>query len=203
MRWLWLVGITLLILMALTYVTYAENQSISLKVVNEIPLYGSQVFSLVYNPVNNDVYVILNNDTMLIVSAITNQVINAVNIPISSFLIPEVSIYDPNNSNIYIAASNPYTKVGVIYVFSTSTNTVITTISMNGTILNMVYNPINNYIYVVSPSLNEIIVISGSTNNILVSIPISNPGAILYDQANGSSTWVVQGISRSFPAYQS
>lgn len=97
------------------------------------------------------------------------------------------AVYDPVNGNIYIAESN----VANVTVFSTTSNSVVTTIPVLGDPTAVVYDPENDTIFVADSIGNALSVIDGSTNQVVVTVPfpscpLCEPQSLVMDTDNGN-----------------
>jgi YVTN family beta-propeller protein len=114
----------------------------------------------VYNPSNDDVYVVnqLSDDISVIDSA-TNSVIET----IDGLFGPYDLIFNPSNNNIYVVNSESQS----VSVIDSTNNSVIKTIVILINPISLLYNPFNNNIYIGNSfgSDNLIDIIDSTSNN--------------------------------------
>lgn len=150
---------------------------------------GGSIIDVLFDPSNGLMYV---ENSYGFAQYDVNYVIYAVN-PTTDHVVANVSIFnsfgpmafDSSNGNLYTESSN-----GIVYVISTSTNTIIDQISLGSFSIgynDIVFDTLNGDLYASTP--NGLAIIDGSTNIVTGTITLPGtyafPLAMTSDSANG------------------
>lgn len=155
------------------------------------PIPGTPLF----DPANGDLYAPTNSNQIMVISGSSNAVI--ANVTVTSG--EQQMAFDSNNSDIYVSTfytgTLPYgvpEPSATVVVISGTTNQVIANVTFPSklTLLSApVFDPVNDDIYVTSPTSNlggigALWTISGATNQVVDAIGIPLPGSPFFDSAN-------------------
>src|SRR6266571_1819043 len=163
---------------------------------------GRNPLNLAYDPTNNDIYVTHYSpelesleDFVTVVSASTNTVVANITVGPRATRI----LFDPANNDIYVGHTGVNGGMGEVSIISGSTNTLIATVPVkvtpNLTGLGLVYDPVDNEVFVTNqfpgwpeggtPS-NIVSVIDGNTNTLAGNLTLGfNPADGVYDSDTG------------------
>jgi len=147
---------------------------------------------IIYNPTNNEVYVVSENLHVIAISGSTDKVVKSIPVQVDDFY--QDLAYDAANGNVYVASANP----GSVAEISSSTNAIIATIKTGSHPQHLLFDAANNNMYVsvgtsisgLHPKSPYVDVISSSTNKVVATIPLSeSPGSypdafLAYNPAN-------------------
>jgi YVTN family beta-propeller protein len=172
---------------SLSNTVYCITNSINIRVINSTltsPVttittnVGAALTNIVYNNINNSMYVTdLNNNNVRRVDCNTNTIIDTIAVGAT----PNGLCFDSLNNRVYIGntASND------VSVINCNTNTVIATVAVNLPI-GLAYNSLSNTVYVTNGTSNDISIIDCNTNTVIITLnPLANPiGNITYDSLN-------------------
>ena len=134
-----------------------------------------------FNTVNDNVYVSQAGAGMSVIDALTNTVTKTISIPATSYFYG--SAYNPANQHLYVA--NDTSSVGSAVVIDTSSGTIVNSIPLGDSPVQVLYNPFNGYIYVTVTNSQRVDVIDPSSKTVIASIPVGiHPAGIAYNPNN-------------------
>ena len=130
---------------------------------------------------------------MSVIDAQTNSVIKTIPIPTNSYFYGLA--YNP--ANHYLYAANDTGPVGSVAVIDPSTGTLVKSIPVGDSPVQVLYNPFNGYIYVTITNSKRVDVIDPSTNNVIKSIPVGfQPVGMAYN-SNNHNVYVANSLQIS------
>jgi YVTN family beta-propeller protein len=140
---------------------------------------GAALTNIVYNNINNSMYVTaLNNNNVRRVDCNTNTIIDTIAVGAT----PNGLCFDSLNNRVYVGneASND------VSVINCNTNTVIATVAVGNLPIGLAYNSLSNTVYVTNNISNDISIIDCNTNTVISTLnPLANPiRSITYDSLN-------------------
>jgi len=138
---------------------------------------GIAVDGIVYNPLNNTMYLAVQGaNSVFVLDCDTNTIITL--IPVGSA--PTFLTYCTLENKIYVSnvSSNDVSVIDCV------TNTVLTTISIGAYALSLSYSPINNTVHVTNGLSNTITVIDCLSDIIVTTIPVTKSNRICYNTLN-------------------
>ncbi len=157
--------------------------------------------SVVYDPVNGIAYVVnYASCNITLVNTTTEKLAGS----ISNISSPFAALYDPSNSNIYVAGNLN------ISVIDTVTNTVtkkiacsgLTTSGTQNSISTLTFDTRNNTIFVADTDSHGVSVINGTTNTVVKNFNFNStsaaPNGVAYDPANNTVYVVDSGLKKIY-----
>lgn len=164
---------------------FTQANSSSIHLIAKIRTGNDPIFS-VFDPANNEVYVLGKSEVFAISSA-NNTIVARIHISQAEPSNDAIS-YDPSNANIYVSSLyGGANDSGTVTVLSSSKNKIVATVSVPfPTWIN--YDPADGNMYVAGAT--NISVISSSTNKIVKSVNIGCTsdcvlGIVVFDSPNG------------------
>jgi YVTN family beta-propeller protein len=139
---------------------------------------GSNPFELLYNPVNDKVYVAdITSDTVSVINSQTDEVDATINVGDS----PRNLIYNPENGDVYVAniGTDIVSPTDTVSVINSQTDEVDATITVGDTPVGLAYNSDNNQLYVANGESDNVSVIDTISNTVIKTITVGD-----------SSVWV-------------
>ena len=122
---------------------------------------------VLYLPTNNLLYVSNNNGSISVINPITNTVKKIINIGPTAYL--SALEFVPYKNSIYVYGSYKIYEIDVV------ANTVVNNnITMPGDNYDIVFSPVNNYLYVTSLTSGKVIVIDTFNNTIVKTIRVGS-----------------------------
>jgi hypothetical protein len=140
--------------------------------VSVIPLGIYSAGFLIYNPINDFIYVNDNGNNLLLIDCNFNTLTSVIVMPSSCTM----SALNSINNTLYLTST-----VGSLYVVDCSTQSLLTTIALN--CIYVTYNSINNLIYT-TDNFPNLVIVNCNTNTIIGNIILSNPSDLIYNQSN-------------------
>jgi len=149
--------------------------------------------NVVYDPKNGDLYV--DNAGSLPTASPTGAL--ATIDPVTGKLVSSLQVgpypyglvYDPANEDVYVESAS------ALFVVSTATNAVVTTIPGAGGVGGVALDPATGSLYVAPLTQNNLTVVNGTTNKVVGSVPVGwGPSAVTYDAAH-QEVWVGNLVS--------
>ncbi len=199
------------------YVYVANSLSDNVSVINTatetviatIPV-GIQPVGITYSSTNHNVYVANSKSgTVSVINGTSNLILTTISLGASGETVTG-AVFDPSNGNVYVGGFNNQTLVDSVFVISTTTNTLVTTIQ--GAAYFGVYDPLNGYLYFTDKALDSILVVDGATNRVVTTIALpshSSPVGITFDSydhyiyvaaENSSSLSVINSLTNTLVA---
>ncbi len=161
---------------------------------------GGEIQGAAYDPYTNNFYVstgVCENNLTVVNAANLSVVATLPNIPSGPV------VFDPVNREIYVAGigSSFYSGVvNVLNVTGTSDN-VVAQIPVGMVPDAACFDPLNQFLYVVSPGDNEVSVVNTVTNRAIGSIAIPRATGITYDSASGALFVTNNSLVKIIPNY--
>ncbi|MGP8136136.1 MAG: YncE family protein [Thermoplasmata archaeon] len=167
-------------------------------VVDTVALPGDSPYALAYDPGTSEVYA-ANYETsyttygnVTVISDATNSIVKVIKVGFD----PDVLVYDPVTSQIFVGSFYDYGSLGDrsnVSIIDDSTNTVVGTVDEGVGPEAMAYDPAQHEIFVTDVTKNES-VISDVTDLVVATVPLVSTGrGAAYDPAK-SEVWVLNGI---------
>ena len=161
---------------------------------------GGEIQGAAYDPYTNNFYVstgVCENNLTVVNAANLSVVATLPNIPSGPV------VFDPINREIYVAGYGPQLYPGIVTVLNVTatSDNVLAEIPVGMVPDAACFDPLNQFLYVVSPGDNEISVINTITNRAVGSIRMPMPAAITYDSASGALFVANNSLVEVIPNY--
>jgi len=155
------------------------------------------------NPINDTIYC-FSSVGFHTVDPYLNRFLNT--FTFSNSFVPKKFEFNSNNGDVYVV----YENSPLVHIWNSSnfTSTPTSQISLSGDVLDLVFNPSENDIYI-SQNNNSIVRIEGSTRQVVITYPVDGVTGSLFYEPSESSIYVFDayglrkinnGISQLFPS---
>ena len=147
---------------------------------------GLQPTDVVYDPINNVLYVVNSgNRDLSIIDPQSNMVLRS----IATWEIPEQDAVDPTNGYLYVSewgCENSLYCPGMLQVLDPSTEQFVERIPIGERPEGIAFDPWDSEVFVAESYSNDLMIISSTNGTLIGSIPVgSSPYGICFDPLNG------------------
>ena len=153
---------------------------------------SSQPYGEAYSQANGYLYVSDSQNGLIdVVDTATNRIVSTIAVPPclwgQSCTLGSLA-YNQNDNLLYVAATNESTGLGIIYTVGASNGSILSSVSVQGDLVSMTYDPSTNGLYFdyYSPSSSQYFIASLDSSGVSIIGPPQSSlwSGIIYDPAN-------------------